>query len=89
MFHETIITSMEPLIYPNPIQGDILFIDSLGFNDTTTLVAMYDITGKIVFSETYPINTNQLRIDMTVTTNGIYTLIISSSENLFNYKIIK
>ncbi|MBK6524586.1 MAG: PKD domain-containing protein [Crocinitomicaceae bacterium] len=62
-------------VYPNPSTGNFtLAIQSK--KDEVYLVQLHDITGKVIFSENYPVNegSNNLNIDLENSAAGIYFL---------------
>lgn len=67
-------------IYPNPVQ-DILNIDT----DENSLVKVYDVTGKIIFSN--KIENNKINISHLIP--GLYTIQVISDKKLYVQKIIK
>ena len=87
IFSKTIITTTQPLVYPNPMKDNTLYVGSLGFDKTASHIQLYDITGKIVYSE--KCDTNELQIDLSHLKNGMYALRIATPTESFNYKIIK
>ena len=89
IYKETIIIHNQPLVYPNPVENNILFINLDDLNLNQVLVEMYDLGGKIVFSKTFQEITHQLKVDLSNIPSGFFILNITTSDKLFNYKIIK
>lgn len=77
-------------IYPNPTDGVVTLNIS---NETATefVVNIYNVTGAIVKTTTYPSNDGMLneRIDLSSYVKGIYMLRINSGNNVITKKIIK
>lgn len=89
VYKETIMNGNEPLVYPNPIINDVLYVIMIENIENETPVEIYDLAGKLIYSKTYPINTKRLEIDLSKMINGFFILKISTSEKVYNYKIIK
>ena len=89
VFNEEIMVSKKPLVYPNPIKGTALYITNLGFDANVIPVEIYDMTGHLLFSKTYPATTTSLKIDMDNMPKGLCLVRITTAEKVFNYKILK
>ena len=89
VYKETIMFGNEPIVYPNPIINEVLYVNLAENNENTTPVEIYDLSGKLIYSKTYPANTKRLEIDMSNLVNGFFILKIVTTEKSFNYKIIK
>ncbi len=89
VYKETMMFGNEPIVYPNPIINEVLYVNLAENNENTTPVEIYNLAGKLIYSQTYPANTKRLEIDMSNLVNGFFILKISTSEKLYNYKIIK
>lgn len=88
-YQEIISISKSPLIYPNPISGGLLFVN-LGYEESVDAsVSLYDMTGKLIYSENKKNVKGSLSIDASSWPNGIYIMKVLKDDNLFNYKIIK
>jgi len=77
------LTINEPVIFPNPNNG-IFTIKNL---DPNSLIEIYDITGRILFSQKIE-NINNFKIDFTDKSTGIYIYKIAKN-GVFTGKIIK
>jgi Secretion system C-terminal sorting domain len=74
-------------IYPNPTTGAIN-IDVQGNSDQTpTIFTLYDLSGKVLQQQV--IQSNQLVLDLSSYTKGIYILKIQSGPETRDWKIIK
>ena len=89
IYNETIMFNSQPVVFPNPIKNNTIFLNTVDFYENEIPVEIYDLTGKLLFSKTYQPTTNQLKIDVSSIPKGIYLLKVASKENTFNYKIIK
>ena len=71
-------------VYPNPNNGQ--FNIELTNNEETTLIEVYDLMGKQVFTQ----NTNETikKIDISDQPKGIYLVKITVGNEVFNEKII-
>ncbi|NNL16625.1 MAG: T9SS type A sorting domain-containing protein [Flavobacteriaceae bacterium] len=89
IYRETIILGNEPVVYPNPIINEVLYVNLVQKTENTTPVEIYDLAGKLIYSKSYPADTNRLEIDMSDISNGFFVLKVSTSEKIYNYKLIK
>lgn len=70
-------------VYPNPADDQLLVLIIASGNDAIN-VEMYDLTGRIVKSQTFISNNNMeqlISIDASDLCNGIYTLTVRHNEN--------
>ena len=67
-------------IYPNPTTGFL----NLNGHDSIESVKVFDMSGKLVFSNAY--HTSDVKLDLTFLTNGFYTALINENQRI---KIIK
>lgn len=72
-------------LYPNPNNG--LFDVTLSNNYLLNSVAVYDIAGRLVYEQN-DINNDVLKIDLTSSNSGIYTVVVNSEIGIFNSKIV-
>ena len=72
-------------LYPNPNNG--LFDVTLSNNYLLNSVAIYDIAGRLVYEQD-DINNDVLKIDLTSSNSGIYTVVVNSEIGIFNSKIV-
>ncbi|PCJ01163.1 MAG: hypothetical protein COB15_01635 [Flavobacteriales bacterium] len=71
-------------IYPNPVKN---ILNVVGLNDVKE-IALLDVTGKRVFYSKQ-ITDNNLIIDLTDVSKGMYFLQVQTENNLESYKVIK
>lgn len=88
-YKETFVVNNQPLVYPNPVKGNTLFINGGDLSNTSTPVEIYNLTGKLLFSKTYQATANHLKIDISNIPSGVFMLKVVTTEKTFNYKIIK
>ena len=74
-------------IYPNPVK-DILHLEKGQFNGELNAFSIYDITGKLVMSNTLELQ-SELNIDMSTLSKGLYILELNTSKGQFQQKLIK
>ena len=72
-------------LYPNPNNG--IFDITLSNNNVLGNISIYDVTGRLVF-ERKNVNAESLRVDLTNSNSGIYTVVIKSEEGMFKSKIV-
>jgi hypothetical protein len=68
-------------VYPNP-SDNFFFVDMQNIDK----IEVYDVTGKIIFSEN--INSDKYLLDLSENTSGIYILKIVAEGKTYNHKII-
>lgn len=71
-------------IYPNPTSDN--FIIKLPESMKGAVVAVYDVTGKIVKQQT--VNTKQLMIDVTAFSKGLYFVTAQKEERVLSTKLV-
>jgi hypothetical protein len=69
-------------IYPNPTNG-IVNITTNGINE----LKIYNVLGELIYTET-KIGTNELQINTSQWSKGIYTIQVNSKGNTINKKLI-
>jgi hypothetical protein len=77
-------------VYPNPAQGLFNF-SAEGLNNEQVTATVYDITGRVVFSQNYgeQFGTFQSVIDLTGFENGTYLLELSIGESVAVQRLVK
>ncbi len=89
IYKETFVVNNQPLVYPNPVKDNTLFINTGNLSNAVTPVEIYNLTGNLLFSKTYQATANHIKIDMSNIPSGVFILKIVTAEKIFNYKIIK
>lgn len=74
-------------LYPNPSDG-ILFIENLAENKNYE-IAVFDLLGKRMFSESIKNSFNNCRIDLTGLSTGAYLVEIRSEGRVYREKVVK
>ena len=74
----------QPKIYPNPTKNSILIHLE---NSIETQVKLYDLTGKIMFSET--LKSDVISIDLSNYASGIYLIAIRNQQTVSIQKVVK
>ena len=77
-------------IFPNPTNG-VVTLDVINEDATEFVVDIYNVTGSLVSSTTYPSNGGVLyeRVDLSSYVNGIYMIRINSGNDIITNKILK
>jgi hypothetical protein len=89
IYEKTFVVNSEPILYPNPVQNNSLFINT-GLVETSAVpIEIYDVSGKLIVSKTYYPTSNTLEVDVSSISNGFFVLKITTAEKTYNYKIIK
>ncbi|MBN8703531.1 MAG: T9SS type A sorting domain-containing protein [Bacteroidetes bacterium] len=73
-------------IYPVPFSNELTIRATSALIDR---IEILDMHGKLVYTNTYPTNGMEIKLDTKNYENGIYTLLIHSSKNNFSRKIVK
>ena len=71
------------VIYPNPANNQFI-IETNSANMQS--VDLYDVNGRLIFSKT--INSNQTTIDATTFNEGVYTVLIKTTNGVVNKKLV-
>ena len=79
----------EPIVYPNPVNGDHLFISLIESTSTDVQVQIFDIAGKLVISEVKKGGKGSLQINVSALPKGLFVLKVIQNKNTFNYKILR
>lgn len=78
-----------PMVYPNPISNNQLFINLRDYVNNDISVEIYSLTGKLVSSSAYNGSSEVAQIDMSTIGKGIFMLRLFTEDKAFNYKIIR
>lgn len=74
-------------VYPNPVNEKLFIINNS--NEEIEFVAIFDITGKLVFSKALEINSTQISLDIFSLKPGLYILNLTSNLNTYTERINK
>lgn len=75
------------LIYPNPVK-DRLYIENAPGNSKTR-VSVFDLSGRILNTENFPVGTSRIALDFSSFKSGSYIVRIQNSGNISNHLIVK
>ena len=89
IYEEVILNTVRPIVSPNPLINDKLYITPGQNQDISGIVEIYYLSGKLIFSKEYATPANPLEVDVSSIPTGVFILKIVTSEETFNYKIIK
>lgn len=89
IYEETILMNTIPLVYPNPIQYNELFINAGNIDDSKVVIQLFNVAGNLMLSNTYPSKNGIIEIDVTAIPKGIFILKMTTSKEIVNYKIIR
>ncbi|GGE21534.1 carbohydrate-binding protein [Psychroflexus salis] len=88
IFKKTFVYDIAPSVYPNPFQNTLFVIPNT--KDLESLpVEIYDLTGKLIFSKSYNTKDNQLNLNLSSLSNGIFVLKVITKQKTYNFKIVK
>lgn len=86
IYKETMAFTKEPLVHPNPIVGDYVYI-SIGDTERDPIeINLYDLSGNLIHSE---IRKGSAQIDVKSLPKGLYILKLVKNNKIYNYKLIK
>jgi hypothetical protein len=80
-------TANEITVYPNPTSGKVI-LSTTNSQSTITSISVFNITGKKVFSRQSAVGSQQLDVDLSSQSKGLYILLIKVGENVYRRKII-
>jgi len=89
IYNETFSVNTKPMVYPNPVQNNMVFINTGNLNVAKAPIEIYSVTGQLLFSKVYQFKNRSIQIDVTNIPKGVFILKIVTEGNVFNYKIIK
>lgn len=78
----------EIVLYPNPTTGNFV-VEAAGMSNTTTLVSVYSMDGKGLFTREYTALDGKLEIDVNDLANGMYYIQLENSNTTIKTKFIK
>lgn len=89
IYEETVLLDNVPMVYPNPIVGENLFITPGFLNDASVTIQIFSLTGNMISSNSYAPNRGRIDVDVSSIPRGMFILKIITSTETFTYKIIK
>jgi len=91
IYEETILTSTDVFIYPNPIsEGDLQIRLGKVANETSSVeVSLFTMNGSRLFRKEYPTQNESISFNVDSLTKGVYILNIKNDRTLLTYKIIR
>ena len=79
----------EPIIYPNPIRANNLFVKIRTTSQNLIPVEIYSLTGQLISSNVYSAANETIKIDMSNIPKGIFIIRTRTADNTFNQKVIR
>ncbi len=89
IYEETILMSTIPLVYPNPVQYNKLFVNTGDLKDSSVEIQLFNVAGNLMLSNSYATNNGIVEIDVTAIPKGVFLLKMTTSKEIVNYKIIR
>jgi len=89
VYEEIILLNNIPLLYPNPVQSNTLFINTGVLSDVSVNIQVFSVSGNLILSNDYSPNNGRIEIDLAAIPAGIFIFKITTSKEIFNYKIIR
>ena len=77
----------EITIYPNPTSGKVTLSTS-NSQSAITSISVFNITGKEVFSRQFSVGSQQIDVDLSSQSKGLYIVLIKAGDNYYRRKII-
>jgi photosystem II stability/assembly factor-like uncharacterized protein len=75
-------------VYPNPALNTVNIELAEGLGEAT-LVSIYDMTGKLLYTKTHNLSVNKASIDISNFASGVYSVRIETENNTFTQQLIK
>jgi hypothetical protein len=72
-------------VYPNPATNELNIV---GLNSDIQSVVMIDATGRVVLSNSNVINTNEILLNVSMLSNGVYTVSIYSENKAQHTRVV-
>ncbi|MFP9113891.1 carbohydrate-binding protein [Flavobacterium sp. RHBU_3] len=88
-YTEKFVLDASAVIYPNPVDGANVYIDTPYKADTNVTVEIFDTLGKKVYSNSYPSQKGSMAADVSKLSPGVYMVRVVSAGNVTNSKIVK
>ena len=86
VFEQTIRLNTEPVVHPNPMIGDTLFI-TIGDSDTQEInIGLYDMSGNLIYSKTQQ---GSASVNIADLPKGLYVLKLIQNNTTYHYKLIR
>lgn len=76
-------------IYPNPSNGKLNISNTNILKNTTISITIQSIEGELIYRKVFENSANEISIDTSDLTNGIYFISLNCNSDTFNYKWIK
>lgn len=89
IFTKTIHLNQIPILYPNPIVNDRVEILLNDFVTEDVFVKIFEISGRLLFSQSFVNPKDSIFIDVSDLSNGIFLLQLNSNNRVINYKFLK
>ena len=88
-FAKTFVNIQEPRVYPNPVQGDNLFVATTGISEEIQAIEIYNISGALLKSENLNWNSELISLDVSNLPTGVFVVRVKTESQVFNFKIVK
>ena len=75
-------------IYPNPLTGTIIYIN-VSNNTSEINLSLYDLTGRVKISKKVPPTNDQIQLDASYLSPGVYIIQLQSAGYTYTSKFIK
>ncbi len=89
VYRETINNFNSIKIYPNPINGNTLTINTGNGSLKSIDVKLYSLIGRVVLSKTYSLQNGSITISIPDISEGVYILDVNDGNSTSNFKVIK
>ena len=86
-FEETFFSSSKPILYPNPV-GAVTKVFLNGYTGQVK-VELFSANGRHVLTDTKSVNGNELEMDFSLLSTGVYYMNIHTTELKETFKLIK
>ncbi|MCK0157920.1 thrombospondin type 3 repeat-containing protein [Cellulophaga sp. F20128] len=89
LYEETIISSSDIFIYPNPVSSGDLTIQLGKLANDKVEISLFTVQGSRVFRKDFPTPNGVVQFNVDSLSKGIYILNIKTKQTLLTYKIIR
>lgn len=89
IYREKIVIDATPRVYPNPVNGDMVYVALATTGENAVNIEIYTLQGKRVANYVFNGQDNVLSVDTATLSAGMYMMNIVSGGNVYNTKIVK
>ena len=88
LYEEVLFVEEEAMVYPNPIKDVAKLILGNSISEVVT-VTLYGLNGKLIRNESHAVNSNEITLDFTGLSTGLYVIQVKGQQIQGTYKVLK